>query len=287
MNINQIIHVMHVYSTTHHYDEKLFIKIIDKIYDEIENLKLAQFVQILRCLSQFDEELCRDAIFTLVEQIFDQQIIQKNQFSIIQIAHSVALSRIWDPLIWEKIQFEFKKLNLNQTKISKQLLFSVFYTQSVAEACGKNYVKLMDTRNRKSALSYLEKNYNFEIKPSLLQQDIYYSLIRLGYKQIEPEKTLDKSIQCIDIGLSVQGVPVAFEVDGPYHFTRNPPYKPISKTVCRDLMAATKGWRVVNLPFWIWKDLNSRDRRDQLLKRLIQDALDNEYFAKLLQRSNY
>eukprot|EP01023_Acetabularia_acetabulum_P014483 TRINITY_DN17075_c1_g1_i8.p1 TRINITY_DN17075_c1_g1~~TRINITY_DN17075_c1_g1_i8.p1 ORF type:complete len:617 (-),score=46.64 TRINITY_DN17075_c1_g1_i8:298-2148(-) len=291
MNINEVLDVMHVYSGIYHYEEQLFINIIDKLYEVIDAINLMQFVEILRYLSQFDEELCRDAIFTIVQHIFEIGIIKKNQMQIIKIAHSLALSRIWDREIWSQVQSELRKLNINQAQIENRLpksfLFSLFYTQNIAEACGKNYIKLINTKGRKVIVPYLQQNSPMEIKPSFLQQDIYYSLVRLGYKQIEPEKSLDKSIQCIDIALSVSGVGVAFEVDGPYHFTRNPPYKPISKTICRDLMTAARGWRVVNLPFWLWKDLKSRDRRDQLLERLIQDALDGQYFAKLLQRSNF
>ena len=41
------------------------------------------------------------------------------------------------------------------------------------------------------------------------------------------------------------GTQLAIEVDGPHHFSVNPPYRPLASTDMRNRLLAHQGWRVI------------------------------------------
>ncbi len=81
----------------------------------------------------------------------------------------------------------------------------------------------------------------------------------------------------MDILVTVDGQPIAVEVDGPTHFTHNrlPPDgspRPLGTTLVRDACLAAAGMRLVAVSHLQWYALEGRPQRRKLLQRLIQAA---------------
>jgi len=56
------------------------------------------------------------------------------------------------------------------------------------------------------------------------------------------------------------GVWVALEVDGPSHYTRNT-QSPVGRSTYRNRLLASRGWRVVVLPFYRWNEMKTAEDR--------------------------
>lgn len=63
---------------------------------------------------------------------------------------------------------------------------------------------------------------------------------------------------------------VAVEVDGSAHWTQNEPYAPLGRTIWRWRVLASRGWRVVSVPYFRWARLESLAAKKQYLYQLLQ-----------------
>lgn len=63
---------------------------------------------------------------------------------------------------------------------------------------------------------------------------------------------------------------VAVEVDGSAHWTQNEPYAPLGRTIWRWRILASRGWRVVSVPYYRWARLESLAAKKQYLYQLLQ-----------------
>jgi hypothetical protein len=67
----------------------------------------------------------------------------------------------------------------------------------------------------------------------------------------------DDGLFSIDIAFSVNGTPVALEVDGAHHYTNSKPLRPLSDVAIRRRLLQHRGWAVVNLGYQEWEALQS------------------------------
>jgi hypothetical protein len=67
----------------------------------------------------------------------------------------------------------------------------------------------------------------------------------------------DDGLFSIDIAFSVNGTPVALEVDGAHHYTNSKPLRPLSDVAIRRRLLQHRGWTVVNLGYTEWEALQS------------------------------
>lgn len=59
-------------------------------------------------------------------------------------------------------------------------------------------------------------------------------------------------------------------MDGSSHFSANEPFVPLGKSVLRWRMLASRGWRVVTVPYYRWAVLRTADERKEYLWHLLQ-----------------
>ncbi|PSC71010.1 Tbc2 translation chloroplastic isoform B [Micractinium conductrix] len=84
----------------------------------------------------------------------------------------------------------------------------------------------------------------------------------------EVEKKIEDGLMSVDIAL--RGEMVAVEVDGSAHFTINEPFVPLGRTLWRWRLLASRGWRVVTVPYFRWAMLGSLAQKKQYLYQLLQ-----------------
>lgn len=90
-----------------------------------------------------------------------------------------------------------------------------------------------------------------QCRVSSTQLSIAHSLKALGLAPRLEVPTHD-GLFLVDIALSVRGVRVALEVDGPTHFTSNAPHSPLGPTLARWRALRRRGWAVASVPANHW-----------------------------------
>jgi hypothetical protein len=79
----------------------------------------------------------------------------------------------------------------------------------------------------------------------------------------------------IDIaGVTADGVRLAIEVDGPYHFLW-PDRRLDGRTQHRNRVLAARGYAMVSVPYYKWNNLKGSRERQQYLLQLIEEALES------------
>ena len=90
------------------------------------------------------------------------------------------------------------------------------------------------------------------------------------YKTPPPKEVRTPQGYSLDAVVSVDGLEVAVEVDGPFHFIgREPNGRTILKR--RQLLAA--GWPLLSVPYWEWDPLTDAAARRKYLERGLADAM--------------
>lgn len=77
----------------------------------------------------------------------------------------------------------------------------------------------------------------------------------------------------VDVAFEYQGVPVALQADGPYHFTINQPYTAMGEALLRDFLLQRLGWCVVPVPWWEWRRLRGQQQQQQYLQAEVDSAV--------------
>jgi very-short-patch-repair endonuclease len=112
--------------------------------------------------------------------------------------------------------------------------------------------------------------------PSALQQQVFTALqlTAAGVLSWQQEQLAVPDGAClIDIvGVTADGVRLAIEVDGPYHFVW-PDRRLDGRTQHRNRVLAARGYAVVSVPYYEWNDLKGSRERQQYLLQLIEEAL--------------
>eukprot|EP01025_Chloroclados_australasicus_P047801 TRINITY_DN5393_c1_g1_i3.p2 TRINITY_DN5393_c1_g1~~TRINITY_DN5393_c1_g1_i3.p2 ORF type:complete len:340 (+),score=54.03 TRINITY_DN5393_c1_g1_i3:1-1020(+) len=217
-SLQELINIVQVFSRALHFDRELFEAVLLRLYDYLDDMSSYEYATVIKGIAKFDEEVCRESARMFAEYLFDSGICREEDLNVISVARSLAFLRLWERGLWDKVSWRIQKI-LNKfagRQLPLRKLYDLFHAQSMAEACGASHVKLIDIKDRQSTLRTLqEKLQRRPITTSKLQDDIFHSLKRLGYRSIEAEKRIDLPMRFVDIALSVEGVPVAFEVDGP------------------------------------------------------------------------
>ncbi|KAK9811789.1 hypothetical protein WJX72_010082 [[Myrmecia] bisecta] len=73
---------------------------------------------------------------------------------------------------------------------------------------------------------------------------------------------------CVDVALTQQQT--ALVLDQTIHFSVNQPFRPLGRTLLRWRMLAKRGWKVLSVPFYIWRTLQSAELRACYLQQLLQ-----------------
>ena len=81
------------------------------------------------------------------------------------------------------------------------------------------------------------------------------------------ERWCDRAERSIDIAIE-GAVPVALEVDGPWHFLQDG--RPDGSTALRDRMLAAHGWRVVVVDYRLWIEQKTPEQREAYLRGLLE-----------------
>lgn len=79
----------------------------------------------------------------------------------------------------------------------------------------------------------------------------------------------------VDLAIVIPGIPpVAVEVDGPAHFTRNcTPPLPLGRTLLKHEVLRKLGWKVVSVPFFVWDHLPVREEKAAYLRHHLEHVL--------------
>jgi very-short-patch-repair endonuclease len=80
------------------------------------------------------------------------------------------------------------------------------------------------------------------------------------------ERWCERAERSIDIVIE-GAVPVALEVDGPWHFLQDG--RPDGSTLLRNRTLAAHGWRVVVVDHRVWDDLTSQQQQEEYLRGLL------------------
>ena len=111
-----------------------------------------------------------------------------------------------------------------------------------------------------------------ETHPSQLQRSVAaaVSAVRAGFEQEAIEEQTGYSL---DLALCASCI--AIEVDGPFHFMRDPLGKlwPSGPTRLKQRLLRAAGWHLINVPFYEWNALNGREEQRAYVERWLRDAL--------------
>eukprot|EP01023_Acetabularia_acetabulum_P055288 TRINITY_DN6370_c0_g1_i1.p1 TRINITY_DN6370_c0_g1~~TRINITY_DN6370_c0_g1_i1.p1 ORF type:complete len:401 (-),score=41.21 TRINITY_DN6370_c0_g1_i1:300-1502(-) len=66
---------------------------------------------------------------------------------------------------------------------------------------------------------------------------------------------------------------IAFEADGPSHFTRNKPHLMMGDMLARNKMLEIFGWKVISVPFYEWDFLQEDQQQQYLIQKLAEIGL--------------
>ncbi|KAL4458727.1 hypothetical protein ABPG75_013592 [Micractinium tetrahymenae] len=106
-----------------------------------------------------------------------------------------------------------------------------------------------------------------EYKVSVTHRDVASIMHELSL-DFEMEKKIEDGLVSVDIAL--RGEMVAVEVDGSAHFTMNEPFVPLGRTIWRWRLLASRGWRVVTVPYFRWGLMQTLTQKKQYLYTLLQ-----------------
>ena len=109
----------------------------------------------------------------------------------------------------------------------------------------------------------VERHFGLPCEAEVLTEDGLFSVdlmvtVRGGVKPTDP-----------------RGVPqkVAIEVDGPHHFTTNPPFRPLGSKLLRDRFLAARVDRLVCVPHFEWYEVRGDKAREaRFLEELLNEA---------------
>jgi very-short-patch-repair endonuclease len=112
--------------------------------------------------------------------------------------------------------------------------------------------------------------------PSLFQRQVFKALQQLPGWQVHPtqEKLTDDHNFSIDIvAVTAAGVRLAVEVDGQHHFVKvGDRWEVNGPTQYRDRALIARGYTVVSIPWWEWKQLKGRQQQKQYLQRVLKGS---------------
>lgn len=79
----------------------------------------------------------------------------------------------------------------------------------------------------------------------------------------------------VDLAIVIPGIPpIAVEVDGPAHFTRNcTPPLPLGRTLLKHEVLRKLGWKVISVPFFVWDHLPVREEKAAYLRHHLEHVL--------------
>jgi very-short-patch-repair endonuclease len=105
------------------------------------------------------------------------------------------------------------------------------------------------------------------------RQRVVYALLQelpLQWQQ-DPAvgETTEDGCFSIDIAaVTAKGTKLAIEVDGPGHYLR-PGYWLDGPTKARDLALKARGYKVISIPYYEWRKLNTEQQRRYLLSKVV------------------
>eukprot|EP01026_Neomeris_dumetosa_P003870 TRINITY_DN11035_c0_g1_i2.p1 TRINITY_DN11035_c0_g1~~TRINITY_DN11035_c0_g1_i2.p1 ORF type:complete len:454 (-),score=47.56 TRINITY_DN11035_c0_g1_i2:110-1471(-) len=251
------------------YFSESFLRATSEWLQQQENeIDIHIFERVIRNMSKlgfFDTDLYDFAV--------DKCMHTKNPLQVpflCNLLWSMGIGDYWPEELWEKLvsllqQSEAAWGDLTEIQVKKLFQCSL----------------LMDFESRQSfwePIPFKLKQYarhlhisSLDSKGSYVQNQIWKCLKRLGYK-CEIEKLIENETFVVDIYSSVDQLKIAFEVDGPEHFTGNRPYLPVGKTLARNRLLQNQGYQVVMLPFYEYE--YHYKSKEQLMKYLEQKLTD-------------
>ncbi|KIZ04722.1 hypothetical protein MNEG_3241 [Monoraphidium neglectum] len=111
---------------------------------------------------------------------------------------------------------------------------------------------------------------------SQLQRTVYHAFrpwVKVDHVELE-YRSAAENFSSVDMLVRHRGAALALEVDGPWHFTANQPYKRLGSTLLRDRLLAAEGFTVVSVPFYEWEALTSNQARGAYLQAKLDAAAD-------------
>jgi hypothetical protein len=106
-------------------------------------------------------------------------------------------------------------------------------------------------------------------QPSQLQRSVFAALQRLPGSTWQQAPAMEQrtpdGAYSIDIAAvtAAGGLQLAVEVDGPSHFLRQPRRAVDGPTRCRNRALAVRGFSVVSMPYWEWRELTAGGEGDR------------------------
>jgi hypothetical protein len=105
------------------------------------------------------------------------------------------------------------------------------------------------------------------------QKAVLGALARLGI-QFRPEAATADGLFVVDAMVELEGAVVAVEVDGPSHYSSNPPFLALGPTLLRRRILAPRVCAAVSVPFYEWDELCGRpEAEEEYIARKVHDAV--------------
>lgn len=86
----------------------------------------------------------------------------------------------------------------------------------------------------------------------------------------------------VDMVIQLGGQQVAVEANGPVHYTSTEPRRLLGNKVLRDWFLQKRGYKVLNVPWWLWADVGGdRHRGRAFVRQQLVNLLGPEVLQQL------
>eukprot|EP01025_Chloroclados_australasicus_P067800 TRINITY_DN9402_c0_g1_i1.p1 TRINITY_DN9402_c0_g1~~TRINITY_DN9402_c0_g1_i1.p1 ORF type:complete len:578 (-),score=12.30 TRINITY_DN9402_c0_g1_i1:192-1925(-) len=266
LNTNQTVKLLDSFVQARFFHEQLFDILQRKLVKSIPNINIYLQVWILysmACMTLSNDELVQ---LILKEQLKNLPNLDAGQ--VCQICWSLSVLQVWDDSWWNK-QLSDKLNGCRLQSFSEVSLMQLFQCHLVTPS--KVWWDNLNTeiKHMCSKTNRLRRR-SYEV--SLLQNQVEEALQLLGF-ETQLEYQLPNVGIYVDILVILKsGKKIIVEVDGPYHYTLNQPYRALGATVLRNQILSQLGYQVIALPYY-------------LIHSMGQEEL-NVYLCNLLSISN-
>ncbi|KAK9829775.1 hypothetical protein WJX72_007833 [[Myrmecia] bisecta] len=189
-----------------------------------------------------------------------------------------ATNMVWAMTVFGALSWQFLEqvgayLLSNVSKLPSSSLMQLMQAELLLRHTGRPVHGLPPAILQKAQAGWKDRGCLVEIsRPGMMHlqvADVVQDLF--GPDQIKLEYRDETGVTLIDIAVT-EPYRIAFEVDGPSHFSSNLPYHRLGKTIMRDRLYASVGWSVISVPWfeWVLTQENPRLRREYIVKKLLQ-----------------
>ena len=199
---------------------------------------------------------------------FEQSLTRAGCQDLANTALSLATLALWElPLwssLWEQLCQAFARDSSSWYEGSNLIARQLYQAYQVAAKERPGMLPAMDPEMFASTRqSWL---YGSAETTSRLHADVSACLTCMGVVHAN-ERWCERAERKVDIAVEGSAAPVAFEVDGPYHFLQDG--RPNGSTLLRNRMLAAHGWRVAVVDYRVWGELSTQAQREEYLRRLL------------------